>query len=493
MPNRNASVAAFALLFFLNCADDEHRKSPIGNTSISGGILALSAKFLQNDQDQLDGIVNFGEVAMGTNVTTTLAISNLSSEAIINLGAIVATTQGRREPTGDAGGAFSVGPIRSGSQVIALNASVFADLSFSPTGSERTDYLGELVVTTTAGQSVTLSLKGTGTAVVAATRIIGLSGDMAFGNVAVGANATTTLTISNSGNSTLTWSGLSTGDATVTASATSGTVAAGASENVTLTFTPTAATSLNSTLTVTNNATSGTNTIALTAEVLSAATRIIGLSGDFDFGDVAVGASATSTLTITNTGDSTLTWVAPQEDSDGVFTTEPHSGTVDPGGGTGTTTVTFSPRDVRSYSRSQRMTGNKTSGTDTYTLTGTGTAAAATRIIGLSGPGDAATVAFGNVAELTSINRTLTIANTGNSTLTLTRIDIGDSHYSASPTSGTVAAGAQLTVTVTFVPSERKEHPATLAVTSDKTSGNEMIAVTGMGCDALAEGCVSGT
>jgi hypothetical protein len=137
------------------------------------------------------------------------------------------------------------------------------------------------------------------------------------------------------------------------------------------------------------------------------------------------------------------------------------------------------------------VTNNATSGTNTIALTGTGTVAA-TRIIGLSGPGDAATVAFGNVAEVTSINRTLTIANTGNSTLTVTRIDIGDSHYSASPTSGTVAAGAELTVTVTFGPSERKEHPATLTVTSDKTSGTETIAVSGMGCDALDEGCVSG-
>ncbi|MCH2253437.1 MAG: choice-of-anchor D domain-containing protein, partial [Vicinamibacterales bacterium] len=95
------------------------------------------------------------------------------------------------------------------------------------------------------------------------TRIIGLSGNLAFGDVQVGTSATTTLTLSNSGNSTLTWSGLSTGDAVFEDYPPSGTVAAGASQDITLTFTPAAATSYSSTLTVTSDATSGTNTITV--------------------------------------------------------------------------------------------------------------------------------------------------------------------------------------------------------------------------------------
>ena len=84
------------------------------------------------------------------------------------------------------------------------------------------------------------------------TRIISLSGnttgelaELAFGDVQVGTSATATLTISNSGNSTLTWSIPSpppgVGIVNFSGSPTSGTVAAGGSTSVTITFTPTEA------------------------------------------------------------------------------------------------------------------------------------------------------------------------------------------------------------------------------------------------------------
>ena len=95
------------------------------------------------------------------------------------------------------------------------------------------------------------------------TRIISLSGntigdvlaELAFGDVQVGTSATATLTISNSGNSTLTWSIPSTGNGVFTGSPTSGTVAAGGSTSVTITFTPTEAIGYSVTLEVTSDAT----------------------------------------------------------------------------------------------------------------------------------------------------------------------------------------------------------------------------------------------
>jgi hypothetical protein len=78
----------------------------------------------------------------------------------------------------------------------------------------------------------------------------------------VGGSATATLTIGNSGTGTLTWSSISTGNAVFTVSPSSGTVAAGGSAPVTVTFSPTAAISYSATLGVTSDATSGTSTIA---------------------------------------------------------------------------------------------------------------------------------------------------------------------------------------------------------------------------------------
>jgi hypothetical protein len=87
--------------------------------------------------------------------------------------------------------------------------------------------------------------------------------------VQVGATATAQLTITNSGNATLTVTGM-TGPSGYVASWTSGTIAPGSSQYVTVTFAPTAAQTYNGTLTVVANHTSGTNTISISGTGVSA-------------------------------------------------------------------------------------------------------------------------------------------------------------------------------------------------------------------------------
>ncbi len=89
--------------------------------------------------------------------------------------------------------------------------------------------------------------------------IISLSGDLAFGGVAIGSSSNSTLTISNSGNLPLIVSniGYPTGYSVVF----SNTIAPGGSTNVTVTFSPTAATNYEGTVTVNSDATSGGDTI----------------------------------------------------------------------------------------------------------------------------------------------------------------------------------------------------------------------------------------
>ena len=107
-------------------------------------------------------------------------------------------------------------------------------------------------VTVTAGQTVNV----TGTYAASTTRIIRLSGDLAFGSVTVGQTPQRILTIYNDGNTALTVSGISfpTG---FTGSWSEGTISAESSQNLTVTFTPTAATSYSGTVTVNSNKTSG--------------------------------------------------------------------------------------------------------------------------------------------------------------------------------------------------------------------------------------------
>lgn len=92
--------------------------------------------------------------------------------------------------------------------------------------------------------------------------VIALSGNLGFGNVAVGSTATSPLTINNTGNAALTVTSIGY-PAGFSGNFASGTIGPGASQVVTVTFTPTAAQSYSGTITVTANQTSGTNTISV--------------------------------------------------------------------------------------------------------------------------------------------------------------------------------------------------------------------------------------
>lgn len=93
---------------------------------------------------------------------------------------------------------------------------------------------------------------------IATTAIIGLSGDMAFGNVEINKTKTSNLTIGNTGNSALEVTSISypigfSGDW-------SGSIAPGSTQQVSVTFSPTAVQSYSGTITVNSNKTSGGNT-----------------------------------------------------------------------------------------------------------------------------------------------------------------------------------------------------------------------------------------
>ena len=96
----------------------------------------------------------------------------------------------------------------------------------------------------------------------ASTRVVSLSGSLAFGTVEIGKTSDLTLTISNTGTGALSVTGI-TGPGGYTPSWTSGTIAPGGAQHVTVRFAPTAAQSYGGTLEVNGDHTSGTNTTPL--------------------------------------------------------------------------------------------------------------------------------------------------------------------------------------------------------------------------------------
>jgi hypothetical protein len=205
---------------------------------------------------------------------------------------------------------------------------------------------------------------------------------------------------------------------------------------------------------VASNATAGDGGIACEGMGIN---RVISLTlADSDLGDVDVNTAATTTLTISNTGNSLLevTDITYPEGFSGSF-----SGTV-AAGGSEDVTVTFQPTAASSYGGDINVVSNKSEGDNTIAIAGFG----ASRIISVSGNLD-----FGYVKNSQSAQRTLTITNNGNRSLNVSDITYPDA-FSGS-WSGTIAAAGSQQVTVTFAPTVGSSYSGSISINSDATSG----------------------
>jgi hypothetical protein len=104
-----------------------------------------------------------------------------------------------------------------------------------------------------------------------------------------------------------------------------------------------------------------------------AATRIISLSGDMNFGIVEVGRYSERYLAVRNDGNANLALTGFSASSPGaVFSTVNGIQTVAPGG-TSIIVIRFTPAEATTYSGTFTVTGNFTGGANTHTFSGAGT------------------------------------------------------------------------------------------------------------------------
>lgn len=196
--------------------------------------------------------------------------------------------------------------------------------------------------------------------------------------------------------------------------------------------------------------------------------RMIGVSGSLAFGDVITGTVAQAALTITNSG------ILPVVVTNIIYTagfSGAWSGSLAAGGSTNVA-VTFAPGLVQAYGGTITVESDATSGSNMIGCSGEGIAV--TRIIGVGG-----SLAFGSVLTGTTATAALTILNSGNSALTVTNI-IYPTGFSGA-WSGTLAAGEQTNVVVTFAPTLGQAYGGAIAVESDATGGSNSISCSGTG------------
>jgi hypothetical protein len=240
-----------------------------------------------------------------------------------------------------------------------------------------------------------------------------------------------------------------------------GTIAAGASQQVTVTFSPTSATSYNGAVTVNSDSTGGTNTTTASGTGV-AATRVIELSGNLAFGNATIGSSKTSTLTISNSGNSALNVSSISYPSG--FSGSWLGGTI-AAGGSQNMTVTFSPTSLAGYLGAVTVNTDATGGTGTLMASGTGTIDLTPPSIGIVSPT--------SETSYSTNSNLLSLSGTASDDLAVARVewtnDRGGSGTAAGTTNWSISNlvlqdGANL-ITVTAFDAIGNSRAVTLAVT----------------------------
>ncbi|GAB4396933.1 MAG: hypothetical protein OHK0053_12170 [Microscillaceae bacterium] len=198
------------------------------------------------------------------------------------------------------------------------------------------------------------------------TRIISLSGTLAFGNIDVNQQSTKSFTISNLGDATLTIFSI-TAPVGYTLNWDEGQIPAGGSQEILVTFSPTAPQDYNGVVNISSNRTEGPNTLNITGKGTN---RVLSLSGNLAFGEVEIGQSKTAILSIRNLGNQTLnisSIVLPEN-----FTSNWNGGNVI-SGITQNVIITFTPVDNNEINDIITVNGNQTAGNNTINVSGVGT------------------------------------------------------------------------------------------------------------------------
>ena len=195
------------------------------------------------------------------------------------------------------------------------------------------------------------------------------------------------------------------------------------------------------------------------------------------FGSVTVGVANTQTVTLSNSGNSNLV-VSNDTLSGSGFTVSSIALplTVTPGN-SAALTVGFDPTSTVAYSGSLSVASNAPGSPLSIPLSGTGAAKNAQLS---STP---STVSFGNVTQGTSSTQSITLKNSGNTSLSVSKITVAGTYFAASIPAlpVTLSAGQTLSFNSTFSPSASGSFTGSLSVASTAANSPLSVPLSGSG------------
>ncbi|HEV2424793.1 MAG TPA: choice-of-anchor D domain-containing protein [Terriglobia bacterium] len=427
------------------------------------------------------GSLSFSSQNVGTaSAAQTVTLNNNSSAALIITSISV---------TGSDSGDFAVdstGTTCSTSKPVAASGTCTIAVTFTPaaTGASTATLS---VVDSDSSSPQAASLSGTGSSSTSSVTVSPAS--LTFPSVAFGTASTPqTVTLTNNGSAAVTITNINITGAGAqdfvvlpggTTCSANQSVAAAASCTMSINFVPVAAGTFAATLTVADSDPSSPHNVPLngTATNSNSAPAVSISPSSLTFSSQAVGsASASQSVTITNTGNATLN-ISSVSVSAGFKQTNTCGAAVSQGSAC-TISVTFQPAAAGSQTGTLTIADNAPKSPQTVSLSGTGTGP----VVGLS------PASLSLPAELmgaTSASQSVTLSNTGTSSLTIASIKLtgpnpGD--FAETNTCGSsLAAGAKCTASLTFTPSAGGARSANLTITDNAAGGSQNVAISGMG------------
>lgn len=305
--------------------------------------------------------VNLGGVRVGSTGSATITLTN-SGTASVTISAASASGTG-----------FSINGL---STPLTLNPGQSAPFTakFAPSASGAAS--GSISITSNSPSSpLTIPLSGTGTqAAIAAT-----PSSASFGSVATGSRNSQTISLKNAGTASLTISQASVSGTGFSISGLSvpAIISSGKSATFNIVFAPTAAGAVSGSVKLTSDAPNSPLSIPVSGTGVTT-THLLGINpGSVSFGNVNVGSRGSSTVKLTNNGNSNITISSVQISGGGFGESGVSSGLTLTPSQSASLNVTFAPTAGGNASGTVTVTSNATNSPANIGLSGSGVKAVA--------------------------------------------------------------------------------------------------------------------
>jgi len=402
--------------------------------------------------------VSFGNVAVGSTATQTVSVTNTGT-ATVNISGATITGAGFTMVSG------------SGATSVPVGQSASVQVQFAPTSD--TNDAGTLTVTSNASNStLTISLSGTGTEAIVALSPASLN----FNDVPVGQTSSQNVTITNNGNSNLTFSSATISGTGFTMSGLNPlpTIAGGQSATFSVQFTPTSTAGATGNVVLRDNAGNSPQTLTMTGSAIAAGSTLTPNPGSVNFGNVVVGSSSPQTITLSNTGNSTITISQVTTTGSGFSASGISAGQTIAAGGTASLTTAFAPTATGTVSGNISITSTATDATISIPLSGTGTQGALTA--------NPASISFGNLPVGDTASVAVTLTNGGTAAVSITGSSVTGTGFSMSTLSPQTLNPTQTaSFNVTFAPTAAGSVSGSVSITTNGPGSPLKINLSGTG------------